>query len=493
MQQSFISRYQLVAIVLVAMAFGRLLGVSPTLFAFDIFGSSKTQETASTPSSSNALPSFVETAKNAKPAVVNISTTQKVQARRRPRLGPMPGPFGGEDPFEEFFRRFFGERPPSARSLGSGFIISEEGYIVTNNHVIEGAETITVRLGDQGEYEAEMIGTDDRTDIALIKIDPEKPLAAVTLGNSSDLNVGDWVIAIGNPFGLEQTVTAGIVSAKGRVIGSGPYDDYIQTDASINPGNSGGPLLNLKGEVVGINTAIFSRTGGNIGIGFAIPIDMARNIIDQLRATGKVTRGWLGVAIQQVTPELAESFGLEEPRGALVAEVTTGGPAEKIGIERGDVIVEFNGKEVKDQHELPGMVANTGVGTTAQVKVLREGKEKSFSVPLGELPAQIARAETGEEGDESWGLTVADITPEISRRFQLESERGVVITDVTPESPAGEGGLRPGDIIEEANRQTVKSVRDFTKAVEEAEGKETLLLLARRGTFSFFLALKKAG
>jgi serine protease Do len=493
MQQRFISRYQIVVVALVTMALGGLLGVSPALFALDIFGSSKTQESSPTPPSGERLPSFAETAKAAKPAVVNISTTQKMEAQRRPRPGPTPGPFGGDDPFEEFFRRFFGERPPSARSLGSGFVISQDGYIVTNNHVIEGAETIEVRLTDHNEYQAKLIGTDDKTDIALIKIEPKGPLSVVTLGKSSDLQVGDWVVAIGNPFGLEQTVTAGIVSAKGRVIGSGPYDDYIQTDASINPGNSGGPLLNLKSEVVGINTAIFSRTGGNIGIGFAIPIDMARSIIDQLKTTGKVTRGWLGVAIQQVTPELGKSFGLEEARGALVAEVTTGGPAEKVGIERGDIIVEFNGEEVKDSHELPAMVANTAVGSKAEVKVLRGGKEKRFTVNLGELPAQIARAGTGEEQEEGWGLTVADITPDIARRFQLESDKGVVITEVESDSPAGQAGLRPGDVIEEANRQTVSSVGDFTKAIEQGKGKETLLLLARRGTFSAFYALKKAG
>ena len=286
---------------------------SPPLHALDLFGSKKKQETkkaepkTAVATSVNQLPNFANIAKTTMPAVVNISTTQKPtrrsQRRQRPMPGPGPNPFGREDPFEEFFRRFFGDRPPprQQRSLGSGFIISQDGYIVTNEHVVGDADKITVRLSDEHEFEAKVIGTDDKTDIALIKIESKEPFQSVPLGSSSNLQIGDWVMAIGNPFGLEQTVTAGIVSAKGRVIGAGPYDDFIQTDASINPGNSGGPLLNLQGEVVGINSAIFSQGGGNIGIGFAIPIDMAKTIINQLKDTGKVTRGWLGVAIQTVT------------------------------------------------------------------------------------------------------------------------------------------------------------------------------------------------
>jgi serine protease Do len=319
-------------------------------------------------------------------------------------------------------------------------------------------------------------------------------LPTVPLGKSADLRVGDWVIAIGNPFGLEQTVTAGIVSAKGRVIGGGPYEDFIQTDASINPGNSGGPLLNLKGEVVGINAAIFSQTGGNIGIGFAIPIDLAKSIVTQLKAKGKVTRGWLGVAIQPVTPELAKSFGLEEPRGALVADVTKGSPADKAGVERGDVILSFNDTPIKDSHELPAVVAQTPVGERVTVTVLRRGREKSFTVTLGELTDQRAEAESGEESSKDWGITVASLTPETRRRFQLDrAQRGVVVVEVAPGSPAEEAGVQPGDVIEEVNRQPVNSAQDFTTATADAKNQDALLLLVRRGTATSFFALQRAG
>lgn len=448
--------------------------------------------TVAAKSLSSPLPPLVEIAKKAKEAVVNISTTQKTRRRSQQRR---PSPFGGEDPFEEFFRRFFPDPLPNQpRSLGSGFIISDDGYIVTNNHVIGEADKITVRLSDEEEYEAKVIGFDERTDLALIKIDPSAPLTAVPLGDSKALLVGDWVMAIGNPFGLEQTVTVGIVSAKGRVIGAGPYDDFIQTDASINPGNSGGPLLNLKGEVIGINSAIFSRGGGNIGIGFAIPIDQAKSIIAQLRESGKVTRGWLGVMIQPVTKELAESFGLKEPKGALVAEVTEDGPAKKAGLERGDVITSFNGATINDSRDLPAIVAQAPVGSDAAVKILRGGKEVNLSVTLGELPAQLASAEPAEASQESWGMTVANITPEIARQFRLENDKkGVIVTEVEPGSPAAAAGIQPGDQIEEVNRKAVTSVDEFTKAVAELKEEETLLVLARRGSFTSFFALKKSG
>jgi serine protease Do len=380
--------------------------------------------------------------------------------------------------------------------LGSGFLISSDGYIITNHHVVGEADKITVRLSDKDEFEAKVIGTDEKTDIALIKIDPKgHKLHAVPLGTSSDLQVGDWVIAIGNPFGLEQTVTAGIVSAKGRVIGAGPYDDFIQTDASINPGNSGGPLLNLKGEVVGINSAIFSQGGGNIGIGFAIPIDLAKSIVAQLREVGKVTRGWLGVAIQSVTTELAKSFGLDEPKGALVAEVTPGGPAEKAGLERGDVITAFQGTKIQDSHELPSLVARSPVGQSAEVTILRGGKERTVTVKLGELPdQQEARTERGEERGETWGMSVSNITPDVARRFQIEGDRkGVVVLEVEPGSPAETAGIQPGFIIEEINRNQIASLDDFNNAVAAAKDKDTLLLLARQGNISSFFALKKAG
>jgi len=499
-------------LTLCAVIMGVFLWGTPPLLALDIFGSGKSEEASAAPAGrTGQLPSLSEAVKNVSPAVVNISTTQKME-RRRARPFPMPGPGpgpgpgpnpgpnpfgGGDDPFEEFFRRFFGDRPPPSqqRSLGSGFIISEDGYIITNHHVVGDADKITVRLSDKEEYDAKVVGSDEKTDIAVVKINSKTPLHPVPLGSSADLQVGDWVMAIGNPFGLDQTVTAGIVSAKGRVIGAGPYDDFIQTDASINPGNSGGPLLNLKGEVVGINSAIFSQSGGNIGIGFAIPIDLAKSIVPQLREKGKVTRGWLGVSIQSVTPELAKSFGLKEPSGALVAEVTKDSPAEKAGFERGDIITAFNSAPIKDSHELPALVARTPVGEKAQVTILRGGKEKTLSVKLGELSEQQAKAEGGgEESGESWGMTVAGLSSEAARRFQLDrNKKGVVVTEVEPGSAAESAGIQPGDVIEEVNRQPVESVEDFNKAMGDAKDKETLLLLARRGNFTSFFALRKVG
>ncbi len=501
------------SIALLAFVAGVLFSRTPPLLAIDLFGQSKSEEAASAPAGrTSQLPSLSDTVKNASPAVVNISTTQKAERRRHmPPFGPMPGPGpgpgpgpnpgpnpfgGGDDPFEEFFRRFFGDRPPPGqqRSLGSGFIISEDGYIITNYHVVDGADKITVRLSDKEEYDAKVIGSDEKTDIAMVKIDAKHSLHAVPLGSSADLQVGDWVMAIGNPFGLDQTVTAGIVSAKGRVIGAGPYDDFIQTDASINPGNSGGPLLNLRGEVVGINSAIFSQSGGNIGIGFAIPIDLAKSVVGQLKEKGKVTRGWLGVSIQSVTPELAKSFGLKEPSGALVAEVTKDSPAEKAGFERGDIITAFNSNPIKDSHELPAVVARTPVGDKAQVTILRGGKEKTLTVKLGELTDQQAKAESEGESGESWGMTVASLSSEAARRFQLDrNKKGVVVTEVDPGSSSELAGIQPGDIIEEVNRQPIESVEDFNKAMADAKDKETLLLLARRGNFTSFFALRKAG
>jgi len=504
----FLPRWQ--RLTCYAFVVGVLFWGAPPLFALDLFGSSKGEESTSPPvGRSGPLPSLSDVVKNTSTAVVNISTTQKVERRRRmPPFGPMPGPgpgpspgpgpnpFGGDDPFEEFFRRFFGDRPPPGqqRSLGSGFIISEDGYIITNYHVVGDADKITVRLSDREEYEAKVVGTDEKTDIAVVKITPKHQLTAVPLGSSSSLQVGDWVMAIGNPFGLDQTVTVGIVSAKGRVIGAGPYDDFIQTDASINPGNSGGPLLNLKGEVVGINSAIFSQSGGNIGIGFAIPIDLAKSIVNQLKEKGKVTRGWLGVSIQSVTPELAKSFGLKEPTGALVAEVTKDSPAEKAGFERGDIITEFNSTPIKDSHELPALVARTPVGEKAQITILRGGKGQTLTVNLGELPEQQAKAESEGESGENWGMTVASLSADAARRFQLERDKkGVVVTEIEPGSSAELAGIQPGDIIEEVNRQPVESVEDFNKVMTDAKDKETLLLLARRGNFTSFFALRKQG
>jgi serine protease Do len=329
---------------------------------------------------------------------VNISITVKGVRRRHPATNPGhrphsfggddPHAFGGDDPLEDFFQRFFGagKRPPARpqRSLGSGFIISEDGYIVTNNHVIGDAEKISVSVSDTEEYEARVVGADAKTDLALLKIEAHHSLPTIVFGRSADLQVGDWVVAIGNSFGLARTVTAGIVSAKGRVIG-GPYDDFIQTDASINPGNSGGPLVNLQGEVVGINTAIFTQGGGNIGIGFATPSDLARSIVRELQEKGAITRAWLGVSVQEVTPDLAKPFGLTEPAGALVAEVTKGGPADKAGVRRGDIITAFNGTPINTSHELPSLVAHAPVGAKAEITAIRGRKNRTFTVTLGKM------------------------------------------------------------------------------------------------------------
>jgi len=328
--------------------------------------------------------SFAEMVDAVKPAVVNISTTEAIRARGS----------RGADPFREFLERYFGEDVPREEprhNLGSGFIVEPDGYVLTNNHVIENARTIMVRLSDEEEYEARVVGRDPRTDLALLKIQTRRTFSVGRLGDSDSLRVGDWVVAIGNPFGLEQTVTAGIVSAKGRVIGAGPYDDFIQTDAPINPGNSGGPLFNTRGEVVGINTAIFSQTGGSIGIGFATPINIAKELLPQLKAKGRVSRGWLGVAIAPITPELAKKLKREGREGALVAELVPKGPAAQAGVRVGDVIVAFQGKVIRRADELPRLTAKMPVGTEVEVKVLRDGRERTLKVKLAELPQRPQR------------------------------------------------------------------------------------------------------
>lgn len=437
--------------------------------------------------SPQSLPNFVELAKKFRPAVVNISAMQTGAA-----FHPMPNPFGEEDPFGEFWRRFFGDpfpRGPSRqRSLGSGFILDREGYILTNNHVVENGENIVVRLSDGEEFEAKVVGKDPKTDIAVIKIDTDRNLPVVPLGDSSHLEVGEWVLAIGNPFGLEHTVTSGIVSAKGRRIGAGPYDNFIQTDASINPGNSGGPLINLRGEVVGINTAIFSRSGGNIGIGFAIPINLVKELLPQLKYRGRVTRGWLGVVIQKVTPAIAESLSMTEPRGALVANVSQGGPAETAGVEVGDVILAFDGNAVRESSDLPLIVARTPVGKSVVVKVLRNGKERSLSVRIGELK-EDAVAVTAK-GETEFGLTVQEITPQIAESLNLDKPEGVVVTAVESGSPADEAGVRRGDVILEVDRRPIRRLADYREAIGKIKKGRGVLFLIRRADTTLFLALK---
>jgi serine protease Do len=440
--------------------------------------------------SSGQLPDFISLAKKMRPIVVNISTTQMSETRGPQEFGG--GPFGEDDPFNDFWRRFFGgpipRGPQRQRSLGSGFIIDSDGSILTNNHVVENAQKIVVKLDDQQEYEARVVGRDAKTDIAIIKINAKTNLTAANLGDSDRVEVGEWVVAIGNPFGLDSTVTSGIVSAKGRHIGQGPYDNFIQTDASINPGNSGGPLLNLRGEVIGINTAIFSRTGGNIGIGFAIPVNLVKELLPQLRGKGKVTRGYLGVLIQKVTPEIAESLGMDKGTGALVANVSKDGPAEKAGVKVGDVIVEFDGKEVKDSGDLPIIVARTPVDKKVRMKVLRDKKEVALTVAVGELKEEEVVAAVPEKGE--LGMTVQRLTPQIAESLGLDKADGVVVTAVEPGSAADEAGIRRGDLIMEIDRKPIRSLDEYKKSVAAIRKGKGVLFLVRRGESTLFLALK---
>lgn len=431
-------------------------------------------------------PSFAAIAKKTTPVVVNISTTMQKSSR------------SGADPLEEFFNRFFGDAQPrenSPRSLGSGILISKDGEVLTSYHVVRSADLIKVKLSDGNEYEARLIGKDDRTDLALIKIrKPAIDLPVARLGNSTQLDVGDWVMAIGNPFGLEHTVTAGIVSAKGRVIGAGPYDNFIQTDASINPGNSGGPLINALGEVIGVNSAIFSQSGGNIGIGFAIPIDLAKKVADQLRKNGKVVRGWLGIRVNDVSPQLAQSLGLTRPVGdmAMVTEVADNSPAAEAGVRPGDVIVEFNGKPVPKSHEFPMVIADTAPGQRVTLKLIHEKKEQSVSAKIVELPEETDNQRT-ESRDAEIGVRVQRITPEAARRLGLGSSKGVLVMEVQPGSPADQVGLEAADVIREVNQRPVNNVSDFDRAVRQGRRGERILLLVQRGDNAVFFALKRKG
>jgi serine protease Do len=438
------------------------------------------------------VPPFVKLAKELKPAVVNISTSRKVEGLKFPHLQPPfsgPGEPEDDDTFKEFFDRFLGNIPRPMRkqtSLGSGFIIDGSGLVVTNHHVIEKADDIQVTTADGRTYDAEIKGVDPKTDVALIKIDPEGDLPTVQLGDSGKLQIGEWVMAIGNPFGLGHTVTAGIVSAKERVLNSGPYDDFIQTDASINPGNSGGPLFNIRGEVVGINTAIVAH---GRGIGFAIPINLARSILVQLEKAGKVTRGWLGVSIQKIDPLLAESFGLEESKGALVAEVMKESPASRAGIKRGDVIIEFKGESVETFHDLPAMVAAIQPGEKVSLKILREGKEIDIEVTVDELKDEReAKAEPAPKAD-IVGLKVKPVPPEQAERLGLEEDAGVMVSGVGPGSAAGEAGIQKGDIILEINRKPLAGIDDYREVMKAIEDDESVLMLVRRDESSFYVAL----
>ena len=430
--------------------------------------------------------SFAELVENASPSVVNVSVVKIVKTGGMQAL-----PFGPDSPFGDFFDRFFGDQLPEEykqRGLGTGFVIDKEGYILTNNHVVEQAEELIVRLVDGEDYKAEIIGRDSKTDLALIKIEPKSSLTPLPMGDSDKLRAGDWVIAIGNPFDLGNTVTAGIVSAKYRQIGQGPYDDFIQTDASINPGNSGGPLLNVSGEVVGINSAIFSRSGESIGIGFAIPINMAKDLLPQLKK-GKVVRGWLGVMIQQITPELRDKLGLKQEKGALVSDVTPDSPASKGGIQRGDVIVSFDGKEIMEYGTLPYIVASTPVGKTVIVEVSRKGEKKRLDVKVEELQEEEGKIEKSE-AKPRLGMAVQEITPELADRMRLSERHGIVVVQVEGNSPAEEANIVPGDIILEVDQVPVRNITDFNKKMADYRSGDTILFLIKRGGVTTYVTLK---
>ncbi len=458
---------------------------------------------------------FADLAEKLLPAVVNISTTQTITQKDPFQAFEFPFPEGS--PFEDFFRDFKehrgrllpqGEgdiplRKHKTNALGSGFIIDPAGYIVTNQHVIQDAEEITVILQDNTNLPATVVGSDKKTDLAVLKVESKKTLPALTFGDSDKARVGDWILAIGNPFGLGGTVTAGILSARARDINSGPYDDYLQTDAPINRGNSGGPMFNMNGEVIGVNTAIYSPSGGSIGIGFAIPASMAKNVIDQLKATGATKRGWIGVRIQSVTPEIAESLGLGAPRGALVSGITQDGPAAKANIAIGDIIVTYDGKPVSEMHRLPRYVADTEIGRAVPLGVIRKGKEVALTITIAKLNAEDEEKEEtllsnapppSQQADrvEALGIEVTPMTEALRRKFKISKEAGgVVIIRAPASSLAAESGLQIGDVISEAGQKDVKTAKELSAITQEAKeaGKPILLLVDRQGEMRF-IAIK---
>ncbi len=443
----------------------------------------------------NTMPDFVELAAKLSPAVVNISTDEPdepAETVEPPEGIEPPGSHEGiphsHSPFEEF------GGPQHSKALGSGFIITKDGYILTNEHVVENPGKVTVTTQDGRNYIAKIIGHDDKSDIALLKIDAKHDLAVAPLGNSNELRVGEWVMAIGNPFGFDHSVTAGIISAKGRFI-PGNYENFIQTDASINPGNSGGPLIDLRGDVVGVNCAIYTHTGSSMGIGFAVPIDLVKEELPQLKTAGKVVRGWLGVYIQKMTPELAESLGLADSRGALVAKVLDDGPAKAAGVKRGDVIVSFDNQEVGDSRELPLMVGRTELGHKGMLKVIRDKQTIELPVTITESHetelAAAEKAEKPEAGIKSpFGLRVKDLSPELAKELGIEAPGGVVISAVQPGSRADEAGLRARDVILEVNREAVKDVDSYQSAIKTGAKGKIVLLLVKRGENTIYVAMK---
>ncbi len=436
---------------------------------------------------------FAAVTKQVSPAVVFIKATkQTVMTGNASGMGP-----GAQLPDE--LRRFFGDRlpmpqnpsPQPAVGQGSGFIISEDGYILTNNHVAGQAEKLEVTLSDGRTFDAKLVGTDSQTDVALIKIEAEK-LPMLQLGNSDEIEVGEWVLAVGSPFGLAGTVTSGIVSAKNRnSMGITDYENFLQTDAAINPGNSGGPLVNLQGQVIGINTAIISRSGGYNGIGFAIPINMGQQICQQLMEHGSVTRGYLGVMIQPLTSDLAESFGLADDAGVLVGDVTADGPAQEAGIQRGDVIVEMDGQVAKSVPQLRNRIAMVKPGTGVKLVVLRDGKRQNITLKVGQLPGDNSLAGVPTTATDSLGLSVQTLNAELAAQLGLDNAKGVVVTRVAPGSAAAENGIKPGTLIKEVNRQPVHSASDFAKAVKQLSEKDSVLLLIREGEHTRFVVIRR--
>lgn len=432
---------------------------------------------------------FSQLAEIAGPAVVNIRTVKTIKGGGPVFRNFRRNPHGGDDPFKDFFEKFFGEdtqREFKQPSLGSGFIVDKEGFVVTNNHVIQDADQIKVKLGGDTEYDAEVVGRDPNTDLALLKIKTGKDLPFLKLGDSDELKIGQWVVAIGSPFGLERTVTAGIVSAKGRVIGSGPYDNFIQTDASINPGNSGGPLINMKGEVVGINTAIIAA---GAGIGFAIPVNLAEKIITQLKSEGEVTRGWLGVAIQDLTGEMAEYYGLKDRKGVLVADVFEGDPAAEAGIQAKDIILTVNDNKIETSRQLTAMIADLKVGEEAKVEVFRNGKIKTFQIKLAKRDDRrlSSRSTVKERKEEKFGIQVAELTPEITQRFGFDDTSGVIVINVESDGRGAEAGVQMGDIIKEINHRIIESVNDYAEAMDKIKDDEAVNLFVWRKNAGFMV------
>ncbi|WP_051309176.1 DegQ family serine endoprotease [Desulfogranum japonicum] len=439
---------------------------------------------------------FTSVVKKASPAVVYIGVEKSVAGQQTNPLD-----FFNDPLFERFFGPQFRQQPHNKqqprqyhqKGAGSGFIIASDGYILTNNHVVSDTDKITVRLDDEREFPAKVIGTDPQSDVALIKIDA-KDLPVLPLGDSEKLQVGEWVIAIGSPFELSQSVTVGVVSAKGRNrVGIADYENFIQTDAAINPGNSGGPLLNIRGEVVGINTAIFSRSGGYMGIGFAIPINMAKSIKEQLISSGKVVRGWLGVMIQDMNEDLAKSFDLDNTKGVLVSEVTDGSPAQKAGLKQGDVIVSLNGAPLHNVADLRNKVAMTAPETDVTFGLIRDGKNKDITVTIGEQPSDMAKISSSpakEDAYKTFGLSLQDLTPEVAKEFGYEEGQGVLIADVDPDSAAARVGLQSGQLIEEVNKKRVHSMDELKAALDASRNKNQVLFRVRAGEYSHYVVLR---